>query len=200
MTRQTMISLALLMAALTTRGFPADEDLAGGFANPPEAAKPWVYWWWLDSNASKPGITRDLEEMKRQGIGGALVFDAGQGHTSPVGPKFMSDPWRQVGSARTCAEETRIQRVESEGAVVLLRCVAEAFDKRRQARHGPHGVETRVPPVRVPRAVCGSGLVHRPIPRLRPACLPGSNFAGRQDLPDRSAHHRRAADAADHHV
>lgn len=94
MPRPAMISLALLMATLTTRGLSADDNLAGGFAHPPDAAKPWVYWWWLDSNASKEGITRDLEEMKRQGIGGALVFDAGLGGTSPVGPKFMSDAWR----------------------------------------------------------------------------------------------------------
>jgi len=96
MPRQAMIALALLLATLAARGLPAGEDLAAGFADPPEAAKPWVYWWWLDSNASKEGITRDLQEMKRQGIGGALVFDAGQGHTSPVGPKFMSDGWREL--------------------------------------------------------------------------------------------------------
>ena len=72
------------------------QDLEKGFANPPDSAKPWVYWWWLDSNASKEGITRDLEEMKRQGIAGALIFDAGEGKGSPVGPKFMSDPWREL--------------------------------------------------------------------------------------------------------
>ena len=72
------------------------DDLAAMFAHPPDAAKPWVYWWWLDSNASKEGITKDLEEMKAQGIGGALVFDAGEGHTSPVGPRFMSPEWLQL--------------------------------------------------------------------------------------------------------
>jgi len=95
MTRQTMIGLVLLTAILTVRGL-ADDNLVGGFAAPPDSAKPWVYWWWLDSNASKPGITRDLEEMRRQGIGGALVFDAGEGKTSPVGPKFMSEAWREL--------------------------------------------------------------------------------------------------------
>jgi hypothetical protein len=36
-------------------------------------------WWWLNSNISKEGITKDLEEMKRQSIGGALIFDAAPG-------------------------------------------------------------------------------------------------------------------------
>ena len=74
----------------------AGDDLERGFLSPPDSARPWVYWWWLDSNITREGITRDLEEMKRQGIGGALVFDAGEGHTSPVGPAFMSPPWREM--------------------------------------------------------------------------------------------------------
>lgn len=71
-------------------------SLEKGFDDPPASAKPWAYWWWLDSNASKEGITRDLEEMNRQGIAGALVFDAGEGKGSPVGPRFMSQAWRDL--------------------------------------------------------------------------------------------------------
>jgi hypothetical protein len=74
----------------------AAESLEAGFAEPPESARPWTYWWWLDSNASREGITRDLEEMRRQGIAGALLFDAGEGKGSPVGPPFMSDAWREL--------------------------------------------------------------------------------------------------------
>lgn len=67
-----------------------------GFAAPPASARPWAYWWWLDGYASREGITRDLEEMKRQGIAGVLLFDAGEGKGSPVGSKFMSDAWREL--------------------------------------------------------------------------------------------------------
>jgi hypothetical protein len=93
--------------------------MAEGFRTPPQSAKPWCYWWWLDSNATKEGITRDLEEMKRQGIAGALVFDAGKGTNpknddfkprirggndfdpvkgigSPIGPLFMGPEWREL--------------------------------------------------------------------------------------------------------
>lgn len=86
-----------LVAALCLSGLNvgADEP-AEQFVNPPDYAKPWVYWWWLDSNVSKEGITADLEAMKLQGIGGALVFDAGEGHTSPQGPLFMSAEWLEL--------------------------------------------------------------------------------------------------------
>ncbi len=71
-------------------------DLEDGFHNPPDSAKPWCYWWWLDSNVSKEGITADLEAMKAQGIAGALVFDAGKGGPkAPDGPPFMSPEWRE---------------------------------------------------------------------------------------------------------
>ena len=97
MMQKSAIALMILACAMLAQGAQGAEDpLAAGFASPPHSAKPWVYWWWLDSNVSKAGITKDLEEMKRQGIGGALVFDAGLGKTSPVGPKFMSPAWREM--------------------------------------------------------------------------------------------------------
>lgn len=66
------------------------------FLAPPVASKPWVYWWWLDGASSKEGITRDLEEMKKQGISGVILFDAGAGGPSaPKGYRFMSDAWRE---------------------------------------------------------------------------------------------------------
>lgn len=51
---------------------------AESFYAPPDSAKPWAYWWWLNGSISKEGITRDLEEMKRQGINGVLIFQAGE--------------------------------------------------------------------------------------------------------------------------
>jgi len=90
-------ALAAVLASVASLRAAAVVDLAQGFAQPPDAAKPWAYWWWLDSNASKEGITRDLEEMKRQGIAGVLIFDAGiGGPLAPDGPVFMSNAWREL--------------------------------------------------------------------------------------------------------
>jgi len=84
-----------VLISMTSVAGGAEPDLVGGFADPPNSAKPWAYWWWLDSNVSKAGITADLEAMKQQGIAGALVFDAGiGGRLAPDGPAFMSPKWR----------------------------------------------------------------------------------------------------------
>ena len=68
---------------------------AENFSAPPDSAKPWAYWWWLNGNVSKEGITRDLEEMKRQGINGVLIFQAGGGATPP-GVRFLSPRWHEL--------------------------------------------------------------------------------------------------------
>jgi hypothetical protein len=75
-------------------GVPSD-TLASGFRTPPDSAKPWAYWWWLNGNVTGEGITKDLEEMKRQGINGVLIFH-GDGGQSPVGPRFLSPAWREL--------------------------------------------------------------------------------------------------------
>ena len=71
----------------------AEPELDRGFANPPDAAKPWVYAFILNGNLTREGITADLEAMQRVGLGGLLVMEVDQG--TPVGPvAFMSDEWR----------------------------------------------------------------------------------------------------------
>ena len=42
--------------------------LEENFAHPPAAARPWVYWMWMDGNLSREGLTADLEAMQRAGI------------------------------------------------------------------------------------------------------------------------------------
>jgi hypothetical protein len=96
----TILSIGCADDSSTTLG----KNLEEGFLSPPREAHPNVMWWWLNSNISKEGITRDLEEMKRQGIGGALIFDAApvdrwrpkNVEAAPVGPPFMSEQWREL--------------------------------------------------------------------------------------------------------
>lgn len=71
--------------------------LEQSFKTPPASAQAWCYWWWLNGNASKEGITRDFEEMKKQGMSGALLFDAETGEEGvPQGPAFMGSEWREL--------------------------------------------------------------------------------------------------------
>ncbi|HZO99607.1 MAG TPA: glycosyl hydrolase [Terriglobia bacterium] len=98
MKRALLVVIALLvLTGWLPRANAAGEpfDLAAGFHSPPDAAKPWAYWWWLNGNVSKVGITKDLEEMKRQGINGVLIFHAGEGET-PHGPLFLSPEWHEL--------------------------------------------------------------------------------------------------------
>ncbi len=54
-------------------------ELKEGFLNPPDFSKPHTFWFWMNGNVTKTGITRDLEAIKQAGVGGVLNFDAGTG-------------------------------------------------------------------------------------------------------------------------
>ena len=74
------------------------ENLEESFLNPPDYAKPRVFWWWLNSMATKESITRDLEELKEKGFGGALIYDGGSSNyeiakKTKAGPVFGSPEW-----------------------------------------------------------------------------------------------------------
>lgn len=69
-----------------------------GFVHPPSEARLRCYWWWLNSMATKESITRDLEQMKANGYGGASIIDAGSSSytiakKTKAGPVFMSHEW-----------------------------------------------------------------------------------------------------------
>ena len=79
----------------------AEPTLESGWENPPNEARLRAYWWWLNGNVTKAAITRDLEQMKAKGFGGALLCDAngasqGGNATVPHGPDFFSAEWREL--------------------------------------------------------------------------------------------------------
>ncbi|MCC6729311.1 MAG: hypothetical protein IT208_08220 [Chthonomonadales bacterium] len=82
------------------------DALARGFREPPASARPWVYWFWLNGNITREGITADLEAMRRAGIGGVLIMEVDQG--APLGPvAFASPAWRDLFQ-HVCAEANRL--------------------------------------------------------------------------------------------
>ena len=88
----TMFAFLVLTGSLVVAG----GDLESGFRKPPESAKPQTYWWWMNGNVTKEGITADLEAMKRVGLGGALIMEADNGGILPGPVKFMSQEWWQL--------------------------------------------------------------------------------------------------------
>jgi len=71
-------------------------ELADAFRNPTEETKPWCYWYWLNGNVSKEGITKDLEAMAKVGIKLAMIGNIhGQGgETGSV--KMLSPDWYEL--------------------------------------------------------------------------------------------------------
>lgn len=92
-----VLCFGLLTNAQVSKG--GSPDLAVSFLNPPVQARPMVYWDWICGNVNRAAITRDLEHMKRVGLGGGLLFDVpplngGYATCPPDGPvNFMSDEW-----------------------------------------------------------------------------------------------------------
>jgi len=71
------------------------EKLKADFLNPPNAARPGVYWYFMDGNLSRAEMTKDLESMKEVGISNLIFLEVGIG--VPRGPvDFMSEEWQDL--------------------------------------------------------------------------------------------------------
>ena len=103
--KATFASLAVILTFssgqnLTSAQVKSDtSDLVKAFQTPPKAARPQVWWHWMDGNVSKEGIRKDIEWMNRAGIGGFHQFDAG-GINMPRAAKvklpYLSDGWKDA--------------------------------------------------------------------------------------------------------
>jgi len=92
---------ACLTAILAFCLLPATGRPADPWESPPMEARVRAYWWWLNGNIDEATITRDLEQMKEKGFGGAVIFDADGssqgGHEQvPAGPDFASPAWNNL--------------------------------------------------------------------------------------------------------
>jgi hypothetical protein len=88
---------ALTIFLCTTAGY-AQIPLDQGFQTPQNAAKPRVWWHWMNGNITKNGIQKDLEWMSRVGIGGFQNFDASL-FTPVVVPEklvYMTPGWKDA--------------------------------------------------------------------------------------------------------
>jgi hypothetical protein len=106
--RGLAMACAVLFSVPAQTGIPSGcvgaaqtDELAQGFANPPNTTRLRAYWWWLNGNVTKAAITRDLEEMKAKGFGGAIITDAGGAEQDgndrvPHGPTFFTPEWREL--------------------------------------------------------------------------------------------------------
>ncbi|MEX6689687.1 glycosyl hydrolase [Danxiaibacter flavus] len=94
-----LASHTLTVCNAQTKKLNANADaLESGFTIPPDSVKPSVYWYWINGNISKEGVVKDLEAMKKVGIGRAFIGNIGlEPSEMPNGPvKFFSDEWWDI--------------------------------------------------------------------------------------------------------
>jgi len=77
---------------------PAADALVRGFHDPPDSARPRVWWHWMDGNVTEEGIHLDLVWMHRVGIGGVQAFDAAFSTPARVNQPllYMTPEWQHA--------------------------------------------------------------------------------------------------------
>lgn len=92
------LHLAALLACTMIATPVWADDLADGFQNPPQSARPRVWWHWMNGNVTKDGIDKDLDWMARMGIGGVQNFDASLMTPQIVKDRliYMTDGWKDA--------------------------------------------------------------------------------------------------------
>lgn len=74
--RSLVLGLLLVLASVPDGAAGIQDDpLRQAFITPPDSARPWVHWMWMDGNITRAGITADIESMQRVGIHGAVIMD-----------------------------------------------------------------------------------------------------------------------------
>ncbi len=81
--------ISIFVLNIFTETANGSSDLKKSFISPPDSSRPHVLWQWMGGMVSREGITKDLEAMAAQGIGGTMIM-------------VMSDqqPWPYVFSYR----------------------------------------------------------------------------------------------------
>ncbi len=92
------LGLSALGGAAAQTTATSSSALTAGFENPPNGARPRVWWHWMNGNISEQGIKLDLDWMHRSGLGGVTIFE-GAINTPQVVPQrliYMTPEWKQA--------------------------------------------------------------------------------------------------------
>lgn len=84
-----------LLAAAACVAMNAQSQQLNEFVTPPNESRPQVWWHWMDGNITKDGIKKDIDWMKRAGLGGFHHFDAGMSVPQIVDKRliYMDEGW-----------------------------------------------------------------------------------------------------------
>ncbi|MDZ7605630.1 MAG: glycosyl hydrolase [Cyclobacteriaceae bacterium] len=90
-----LIALLFLLTFCTAHNklAPAEyQKIQTGFITPHDTNTVWCYWYWINDDISKEGITKDLEAMKKVGIGAAFIGNINPPEVDGPVP-ILSDYW-----------------------------------------------------------------------------------------------------------
>jgi len=91
----TITSVIALLVTIQSCTKTSNGKLEEEFRTPPTTSSPGVYWYFMDGNLSREGMTKDLESMKVAGISNVIFLEVGIG--VPRGPvDFMSEEWQDL--------------------------------------------------------------------------------------------------------
>ena len=116
----TLIASLALMLTACHSGRQVDQaaseatlaQLKSGWQTPPQEARPRVWWHWMNGNITHEGIRKDLEWMKRIGLGGFQHFDASLGTPQIVQKRliYMDPAWQEAFAyATSLADELGLE-------------------------------------------------------------------------------------------
>ncbi|RIV84131.1 hypothetical protein D2V17_11975 [Aurantiacibacter xanthus] len=112
-----LLACASVLALFPSPAFAEESapELQEGFQEPPQEARPHLWWHWMDGNVTVEGALADLEWMHRMGIGGVHAFSGSLGVPVVVDEPapFMSERWAQ-------AFEVAIERAHEYGMEVVI--------------------------------------------------------------------------------
>jgi hypothetical protein len=94
---QVLILFSIILLAMGSCNDSKNYDIIkSGFVKPTEENTIWCYWYWINDDISKDGITKDLEAMKKAGIGGALIGNINPAHKDGKVPMLSEDWWSHM--------------------------------------------------------------------------------------------------------
>jgi hypothetical protein len=93
-----MVGMPAALVIASALPLVAQSALVDGFKDPPNIARPRVYWYWQNGNITRDGLSKDLEWMHRAGIGGVETFDVAVATPTVVKNRliYMQPEWKDA--------------------------------------------------------------------------------------------------------
>ncbi|HSO86191.1 MAG TPA: glycosyl hydrolase, partial [Draconibacterium sp.] len=95
--RFAILLFAAVFFSNCTKTEPISKDefqkIQTGFVTPHDSNTVWCYWYWINDDISKEGITKDLEAMKEVGIGAAFIGNINPPEVDGPVPMLSEEWW-----------------------------------------------------------------------------------------------------------